>query len=57
MIYEKGSITVLVTALNVLGKQTAETLNQAGISAINLTRANATNSTFKVGFFYLSYQC
>ncbi|KAF8577599.1 hypothetical protein K439DRAFT_1314501, partial [Ramaria rubella] len=34
MIYEKDSITVLITALNILGKQTAETLQHTGVSAI-----------------------
>ncbi|KIJ23948.1 hypothetical protein M422DRAFT_195320 [Sphaerobolus stellatus SS14] len=33
MLYEKNSITILVTALNILGKQTADILNKAGIPA------------------------
>ncbi|KIJ27530.1 hypothetical protein M422DRAFT_271266 [Sphaerobolus stellatus SS14] len=47
MLYEEGSITILVTALNILGKQTADLLNEAGIPAINLTAANANRETFK----------
>jgi superfamily II DNA helicase RecQ len=37
MIYEHQSITILVTALNILGQQTTDTLQQAGIPAINVT--------------------
>ncbi|KIJ50792.1 hypothetical protein M422DRAFT_99776, partial [Sphaerobolus stellatus SS14] len=33
MLYEKKSITILVTALNILWKQTADILNKAGIPA------------------------
>jgi superfamily II DNA helicase RecQ len=48
MLHEKESITILVTALNILGQQTAEVLKCAGIDAINITRANAKDETFKV---------
>lgn len=48
MLYDNDSITVVVTALNVLGAQTADDLEKAGISAINVTGANAMDATFKV---------
>jgi superfamily II DNA helicase RecQ len=48
MLYEMGSITILVTALNVLERQTATNLSQAGITAINIMGENATDETFKV---------
>ena len=48
MLYETESITVLVTALNILGEQTAQTLTQGGITAINVTRANASPKIFSV---------
>jgi superfamily II DNA helicase RecQ len=51
MLYEPQSITVLVTALNVLGKQMAATLLHAGITAVNLTAENATNKMFQVSNF------
>ncbi|KAF8574346.1 hypothetical protein K439DRAFT_1372718, partial [Ramaria rubella] len=48
LIYEKESITILVTALNVLGQQTADTLRNTGIPSINVTQANAHSKTFQV---------
>ena len=56
MIYETTSITILVTALNVLGHQTADTLKQAGIPAVNVTSANANAHVFKVCCFHVSLQ-
>jgi superfamily II DNA helicase RecQ len=48
MLYETGSITLLVTPLNLLGKQTADTLNRAGITALAVTGANASDRTVTV---------
>ncbi|KIJ50466.1 hypothetical protein M422DRAFT_245751 [Sphaerobolus stellatus SS14] len=47
MLYEKESITILVTPLNLLGKQTADRLQKAGIKAINLTKHTATDEAMK----------
>ncbi|KAF8499379.1 hypothetical protein JB92DRAFT_2817114 [Gautieria morchelliformis] len=47
MIYEKDSITILITALSVLGQQSADTLCETGIPAINVTRTNAKVQTFE----------
>jgi len=52
MLYEKESISILVTALNILGDQTARQLNAAEIPAINLTAATATNSAFEVILYF-----
>ena len=41
IIYEKDSITILVTPLNILGDQTAEWLNDLGIHSISLTAGTA----------------
>ncbi|KIJ48810.1 hypothetical protein M422DRAFT_161925, partial [Sphaerobolus stellatus SS14] len=48
MLYEKKSITILVTAPNILGKQTADILNKAGISAANLSEENVNAKIFRV---------
>ncbi|KIJ37774.1 hypothetical protein M422DRAFT_177396, partial [Sphaerobolus stellatus SS14] len=48
MLYDKKSITILVTAPHILGKQTADILNKAGIPAANLTEENANAKTFRV---------
>ncbi|KIJ50784.1 hypothetical protein M422DRAFT_89413, partial [Sphaerobolus stellatus SS14] len=47
MLYEKKSITILVPALNILWKQTADILNKAGIPAVNLTAENVNAETFR----------
>ena len=55
MLYEEGSITILVTALNILGKQTADLLNAVGMPAINLTGANADKEIFKVSILLITF--
>jgi hypothetical protein len=51
MLYEPQSIMVLVTTLNVLGKQMMATLLHAGITVVNITAKNATNKIFQVSKF------
>ena len=51
ILYEEGSITILVTALNILRKQTVNLLDAMGIPAINLTGANAGREIFRITFY------
>ncbi|KIJ48232.1 hypothetical protein M422DRAFT_162884 [Sphaerobolus stellatus SS14] len=48
MLYEEDYITILITPLNVLGQQTADQLEKAGIPAVNLTKHTATDVVMKV---------
>ena len=41
-------ITIIVTALNILGKQFSQQANDIGISAVSITAANNTCKTFQV---------
>ncbi|KAF8995086.1 hypothetical protein BDQ17DRAFT_1251068 [Cyathus striatus] len=51
MALEEGhnKMSIVVTPLNLLGKQNVEMLEKAGISAISITKKNANSSTFKAG--------
>lgn len=44
----KEKVTVIVTALNVLGKQNEEQLSAAGIPAISIDAGTATEANFRV---------
>ena len=45
----KDKMSIVVTPLNLLGKQNKEALDKAGIKAIAVSRHNATPRTFMVG--------
>jgi len=45
----KDKMSIVVTPLNLLGKQNKEALDKAGIKAIAVSRHNATPHTFMVG--------
>jgi superfamily II DNA helicase RecQ len=47
LLFNHDGIVVLITALNGLGDQNITELQQLGISAVNLTGANATDSTIQ----------
>ena len=44
----ENGIQIIVTALNLLGKQNIDTLKKAGIQGINITAETATPSNFRV---------
>jgi len=44
-------MTIVVTPLNLLGKQNVQVLEKAGLSAVAISRENANPETFKVGLF------
>ncbi len=44
----EDAVVVVITPLNLLGKQNTNSLAQANISAIGVSRDNATDKTFKV---------
>lgn len=48
LLFNKGGITLVVTALNILGDKNVEELAKLGISAANITGDSATNELFKV---------
>ena len=50
MAIEEGEdkMSIVVTPLNLLGKQNKEALDAAGINGIAISRRNATSQTFKV---------
>lgn len=48
---EKG-IQIVVTALNLLGKQNIDTLTKAGIKGISINAETATAHNFRVKFLY-----
>ena len=43
LLFNKGGITVVVTALNILGDKNVTELAKLGISAVNITSDSATN--------------
>lgn len=47
LLFNHDGIVVLITALNGLGDQNITELQQLGISTVNLTGANATDSTIQ----------
>lgn len=48
LLFNEDGIMIIVTALNILGVQCVEQLTAAGISAISVNAANATDKTFQV---------
>jgi ATP-dependent helicase YprA (DUF1998 family) len=44
----KDKMSIVVTPLNLLGKQNKEALDEAGIKGVAVSRQNATPQTFKV---------
>jgi hypothetical protein len=54
MIYEKDSITVLVTALNVLGQQTAQTLELSRIK-VHMRMCQIRTRCFQLNFLSLKF--
>jgi len=48
LLFNKGSITVVVTALNILGDKNVVELVKLGISAANITGESTTNELFEV---------
>jgi len=44
-------MTIVVTPLNLLGKQNVQVLEKAGLSAVAISCENANPETFKVGLF------
>ena len=53
----RQKITVVVTALNVLGKQNEDQLAAAGIPAISLNAETATDATYKVSTISMKSDC
>lgn len=56
MALEEGQdkMVIVVTPLNLLGKQTEAQLNQAGLSCVAVSKENNDLSTYKVHFFVTS---
>jgi superfamily II DNA helicase RecQ len=48
LLFKKDGIQVIITPLNILGKQNVKSLQTMGISGITVTAENATKQTFKV---------
>jgi ATP-dependent DNA helicase RecQ len=50
MALEEGlnKIVIVVTPLNLLGKQTEKQLNEAGLSCVAINKENSNPATFKV---------
>ena len=48
LLFSKNSVSIVVTALNILGDQFVNELEQAGFPAISVTAANNNEETFKV---------
>lgn len=44
----EDAVVMVITPLNLLGKQNTDSLAKAGISAVGVSRENATDKTFKV---------
>jgi superfamily II DNA helicase RecQ len=49
LLFNKDGIQVVITPLNILGKQNVESLKAMGIQGITVTAENAHKQTFKVG--------
>ncbi|KAJ3473564.1 hypothetical protein NLI96_g12939 [Meripilus lineatus] len=47
ILFSRGKIQIIVTALNVLGKQNVDQLEKAGISAISISADTATHDNFR----------
>lgn len=52
MLFNPGKIQIIVTALNVLGKQNVEQLERAGISAISVSAETATFDNFRASAYF-----
>ena len=52
LLFRTDSIQIIITPLNILGKQNVAQLNALGISAIALSAENATAENFKVSKLY-----
>jgi superfamily II DNA helicase RecQ len=48
LLFKRDGIQIVVTPLNILGKQNVESLAKMGIRGITVTAENATMQTFKV---------
>jgi superfamily II DNA helicase RecQ len=48
LLFKKDGIQIVVTPLNILGKQNVNNLAKLGIQGITVTAENATTQTFKV---------
>jgi superfamily II DNA helicase RecQ len=48
LLFKKNGIHIVVTPLNILGKQNVNNLAKLGIQGITVTAENATTQTFKV---------
>src|ERR1700676_941068 len=48
LLFKRDGIQIVVTPLNILGKQNVESLARMGIQGITVTAENATMQTFKV---------
>jgi superfamily II DNA helicase RecQ len=48
LLFKKERIQIVITPLNILGKQNVDSLAAMGIQAITVTAENATRQTFKV---------
>jgi superfamily II DNA helicase RecQ len=48
LLFNSNKITIIVTALNILGKQFSQQAKDVGISAVAVTAANNTCETFQV---------
>ncbi|KAF7964372.1 hypothetical protein HWV62_9299, partial [Athelia sp. TMB] len=53
LLFKKDGIQVVITPLNVLGKQSVQSLAKMGIQGITVTAENATKETFIVSQFDL----
>ncbi len=47
-LFHPNGIQIIITALNVLGKQNEDVLRKAGISAVSISAKTATDAIFKV---------
>ncbi|THH15200.1 hypothetical protein EUX98_g9501 [Antrodiella citrinella] len=47
LLFKKDGIQIVVTALNILGKQNVDSLKRAGISAVDINSENATAQNFR----------
>jgi superfamily II DNA helicase RecQ len=48
----KGSVQIIVTPLNILGKQNVESLRKAGLKAIFISADTATTENFRVRVYH-----
>ena len=48
LLFIKDGIQIIITPLNILGKQSVDSLAAMGIQGVTVTALNATRQTFKV---------